>query len=411
MTIESQMRSDSAMTADPVHSGNEVEDRVVAQARELRPMLAANAAIVERERRLTDDNVDALDRLGLFKLMAPKRWGGQEATLGTVLRVGAELAKGCASTAWVQVIGAGSAWMASLLPDRGQEEIFASGAPRVCGVIMPNATAIRRDGGYVINGRWSWASGCLHASWAALAIPLRDNRDAPAGLGLAFVPLAQLKIEETWFMAGMRGTGSNTLAGNDILVPDHRILPLDVCLKGDYPATKHSGALSDRRAFVPSLALSLTGPILGAAEAMLEIARDGAHKRGISYTHYERQTDSQVVHHQLAEATLKLQGAWLYAERAADDIERHARAGRRMDYLSRARIRAECGYVGKLVREVVNQIISICGAGSFAESNVLQRHWRDINVATRHPHLSAATNLEIYGHALLGIPGNIDPGV
>ncbi len=272
------------------------EDRLIAQAREIRPLFAANAAAVERERRLTGDNVEALDRLGGFKLMVPKRWGGHEASAATVLYVGAELAKGCASTAWVQVIIAGSSWMASLLPGRGQEEVFASGAPRVCGVIMPNATAVREDGGYRISGRWSWASGCLHASWAALAIPLPNG----TGLGLAFVPIAELAIEETWFMAGMRGTGSNTLIGSEIFVPDHRVLSLAACVAGDYPAQKHSGALSDRRAFIPSLVLSLAGPVLGAAEAALEIALDGAHKCGVSYTHYERQTDSQVVHHQIA---------------------------------------------------------------------------------------------------------------
>jgi 3-hydroxy-9,10-secoandrosta-1,3,5(10)-triene-9,17-dione monooxygenase len=151
--------------------------------------------------------------------------------------------------------------------------------------------------------------------------------------------------------------------------------------------------------------------VLGAAEAALELATQSAHKRGISYTRYERQIDSQVVHHQLAEATLKIQGAWLYAERAARAIENEAVAGRRMDYLARARIRGECGFIGRLVREAVGQIVSISGAGSFAESNAMQRYWRDINLATRHPHLSLATNLELYGHGLLGLPGNIDPGV
>jgi alkylation response protein AidB-like acyl-CoA dehydrogenase len=382
-------------------------DPLAASARELRPLLAANAAAVERERRLLAENIEALERRGLFTLMVPRRWGGHEAPPSSVLRVGAELAKGCASTAWVQTIATGSSWMASLLPRRGQEEIFAGSAPRICGVITPATGAVRESGGWRIGGRWSYASGCLHASWAALAILLGEA----GGIGLAFTPISELAIEETWFTAAMCGTGSNTLVGEEIFVPDHRILPLAACLAGDYPSRESSDALSDRWTFVPALALSLAGPVLGTAEAALELAMQSAHKRGISYTRYQRQIDSQVVHHQIAEAALKIQSAWLHAERAARAIESEAAAGRRMDYLERARIRGECGLIGRLTRDAVGQLVSIAGAGSFAEVNAMQRYWRDINLATRHPHLSFATSLELYGHALLGLPGNIDPGV
>lgn len=382
----------------------------VAQARELRPLLSANAEKVERERRLAPENVEALERLGFFKLTVPKRWGGHGGALSTWLRVASELAKGCASTAWVQVIIGGSSWIASLLPDPGQEEIFAARAPRICGVITPNAQSRQVNGGYIVSGRWSFASGCLHSEWAALAVPLID----PAGnfdAGLAFVPLTELSIEDTWFMAGMRGTGSNTLVGNEIFVPNHRLLSLAACVEGDRPARKHSGTHSDYWAFVPALALSLTGAVLGAAEAVLELVAQGTHQRGISYTSYERQTASQIVHNQIAQAALKIQGAWLHADRAADEIERLAGTGDRMEYLSRARIRGECGLIGRLVREAVDELVSIAGAASFAEASVLQRFWRDINVATRHPHLAYAHNLELYGRAFLGLEGNITTGI
>ncbi len=384
---------------------------LVSQARELRPLLSANAITVERDRRLARENLDALERLGLFKLMVPERWGGHGASLTTVLEVAAELAKGCVSTAWVQVIIGGSSWIASLLPDRGQEEVFSAGAPRVCGVIMPTATTRRVDGGYVVSGRWSFASGCLHAQWAALGIPLIDRAGEAGGEGLAFVPIAELGIEDTWFMAGMRGTGSNTLVGEELFIPEHRVLSLESCVAGNYPASRYAGAHSDHWAFVPALALSLTGAVMGAAQAVLDLVIDGASRRGISYTYYEKQTDSQIVHGQVAQAALKIQGAWLYALRAAQEIDGHAQARRAMDYSQRARIRGECGWIGKLVREAVDQLASVAGTASFADTSAIQRFWRDINVATRHPHLAWAHNLELYGRVLLGVPGNITTGI
>jgi alkylation response protein AidB-like acyl-CoA dehydrogenase len=105
-----------------------------ALAAELRPLLARNAARAERDRRLPTENVDALQAANLFKVMVPRRWGGYGAPLSTTLRTFAELAKGCSSSGWVTMIIGGVTYYASLLPDRGQEEIFADPANfRICG--------------------------------------------------------------------------------------------------------------------------------------------------------------------------------------------------------------------------------------------------------------------------------------
>ncbi len=106
----------------------------VALAATLRPLLARNATQVERDRRLCAENVEALEAANLFKVMVPRRWGGYGAPLSTTLRTFAELAKGCSSSGWVTMIIGGVTYYASLLPDRGQEEIFADPAnSRVCG--------------------------------------------------------------------------------------------------------------------------------------------------------------------------------------------------------------------------------------------------------------------------------------
>jgi hypothetical protein len=75
-----------------------------------------------------------------------------------------------------------------------------------------------------------------------------------------------------------------------------------------------------------------------------------------------------------------------------------------MGYLcvSRALVHGECGYAGKLVREAIDTLVSVCGARAFAEASPIQRMWRDANVASRHGMLATGRNLEIYGRALLG---------
>jgi alkylation response protein AidB-like acyl-CoA dehydrogenase len=222
--------------------------------------------------------------------------------------------------------------------------------------------------------------------------------------------MSEIEIEDTWFVAGMCGTGSNTLVAKDLFIPDHRILSVRHALNGDYPHRRHSGERSDRWAFSPMFPLSLMGPVVGIARNLLEAVMEGTHKRPITFTTYARQADAAVVQYQMAEAAFKIDGAWLHTMRAANDVDEAAATGRQLDYVTRARIRGECGYAAKLVREAVDALVAVGGASSFADTNPIQRMWRDASVATRHGALASA-DLEIYGRALLGIEGNISPAI
>ena len=69
---------------------------------------------------------DALSEAGVFRMSAPKRFGGYEADFQTQCDVLAEIARGCASTSWVGTIFSAMAWLASVFPDEAQEELFAT---------------------------------------------------------------------------------------------------------------------------------------------------------------------------------------------------------------------------------------------------------------------------------------------
>jgi hypothetical protein len=56
-----------------------------------------------------------------------------------------------------------------------------------------------------------FASGCWHASWVVLCYVVEDAAHNVVDQVIGFVPMSEVEIEDTWFVAGMRGTGSNTL--------------------------------------------------------------------------------------------------------------------------------------------------------------------------------------------------------
>jgi 3-hydroxy-9,10-secoandrosta-1,3,5(10)-triene-9,17-dione monooxygenase len=380
-----------------------------ALAAELRAQLVRNAAQTERDRRLQEENVQALEASNLFSVMTPRRWSGYGAPLPSAIRTFIELGKGCGSTGWVAMILNGGSWWASRLPDAGQEEIFSNSHPRVCGTGTQESRAKRVKSGVRVSGKFPFASGCLHASWAGLSIDLEDDDHRVVDTIIAFAPMSELRIEDTWYVAGMCGTGSNTLVADDLFIPDHRLLKASKQLSGEHQSVKHKGEPSDSYPFAAVNTLVCAAPIVGIAQAMLAEIISAAPRRGITFTTYTRQAESPVIQHQLAEAAINIETAELLVMSCAEQLESRAAIGELMEYQNRARIRGKAGYTAKLLREAVDILASIGGASGFAEVSPLQRMWRDVNVATRHGLLATDPVLEIYGRALLGIEGNISP--
>jgi alkylation response protein AidB-like acyl-CoA dehydrogenase len=381
--------------------------KLVSEAAELRPLLERNAARAECERSLPDESVEALEAANLFKMMVPRRWGGYGAPLPTIVSALAEVGKGCSSSGWVTMIINGANWWTSLLPDRGQEEIFASSAkPRACASGTPSSTGRRVDGGLRISGKFPFASGCWHALWGGLNFLVDDGTN---NVVVAFAPMSELEIQDTWFVAGLCGTGSNTLVAKDVFIPEHRVLSVTQLLKGQPSASRHSAEASDNYPFSAANALVSLSPVLGIAQAMLEKVIEASNKRGITFTTYTRQAETPVIQHQVAEAALKIDCANLQVMHAAAEVEAIASAGKQADDIMRARVRGVVGFATKLIREAVDTLATVGGASGFADSSPLQRMWRDAGIAARHAILTTDIGLEIYGRALLGVEGTIAP--
>ncbi|MYQ79656.1 MULTISPECIES: acyl-CoA dehydrogenase family protein [unclassified Streptomyces] len=381
-----------------------------ANATELLPLLRENAARTEADRRVAEENIEALADAGLFRLTVPRRFGGHEADFRTFLDVTSELARGCGSTAWVATLVNVCNWMVGLYPERVQQEVFGENPDaRVCGVLAPSATCRAVDGGLVVSGRWGFASGSLHAQWASLGIPVVDASGQQTDQGAALIPMDELTVEDTWYVAGMRGTGSNTLVADEVFVPEHRILSVTRGVRGAYP-TEHTEEALYRSALVPVLALVLAGPQVGLAQAGMDVVRASLAKgKGISYTFYERASEAPSTQIQLAEAAQLIDTARLHLMRAAEDIDSWAARGEYMPFETRARVRMDTGYVARRSREALDLLLSIQGAGSFAEASPLQRIWRDQETGSRHAVINPAIGGELYGRALLGIEEQVTP--
>jgi alkylation response protein AidB-like acyl-CoA dehydrogenase len=383
---------------------------LVERARELAPLLRKNAAAGEANRRVEEETIEAATNAGLMKVCTPKRYGGWEMNTRAMLDVSAAVAEADGGAGWVVNLNNICCWLTSLFPVRAQDEVFGDNPDaRVSGVLNPTATATKVAGGFRISGTWHYNSGGWHAQWAVLGMPIVNDAGKTIDQGLALIPMTDLERVDTWFVAGMRSTGSICLKANDIFIPDHRILSVPRAIEGDYPTEMRSQEALYRSAFVPILAIILVGPILGLGRAALEFVRQKAGSRTIAYTFFETQKASVAFQLQIAEAAMMIDTAHLHAYRAADDVDEAAAHGRYPDMLTRARVRADTGYVVEKITQAIDKLMFAHGSAGFAEASPLQRIWRDAAVASRHAVVLPPIGYELYGKALLGVENNITP--
>jgi alkylation response protein AidB-like acyl-CoA dehydrogenase len=388
-----------------------VEGELLERARGMHPLLLRNASLHERERRLSAEVIDAMSDAGFWAMAAPRRWGGTGTSATTMARIGKELAKGCSSTAWVYNILHGTTWVASLGPDALQEAIFGANAdtPRICGAVNPPGTAVATEGGYIVNGRWPYSSGSRHANWGQFGCNLLKPDGTVEPGGFMYLRMSDVTIEDTWFVAGMKGTGSETCVAKDAFVPTERFFHVAKLGVGKHGADKqHVGEPSDFWPFMPFLRATGHGILLGIAEAVLERVK-AATGKPIIYTSYTHQRDSSVAQREIGEAAAKIRAAELLIESNTRLVDRAGLSRVPLTSEERARSKGEGAFTVDLLTSAVDKLMFIAGSGAFAESNDLQRMWRDLNVGARHTANLPYVGYEIFGRSQLGFETNISP--
>ncbi|WP_406207468.1 acyl-CoA dehydrogenase family protein [Streptomyces sp. NBC_01017] len=380
---------------------------LVNRVRALRPRVREHALRAEQERRVTPEVAAALTDAGIHRMNVPRRYGGYQSRLRTQVDAVAEIASACGSTAFKTVIQAGCSYIAALFPDEAQDEIFTNPDAKVGGTLVPDATAVRSDGGYLVNGTSGFATGCHDAGWHLLTVRVEsESGEGPPELLWTAVPMAELEILDDWYVSGLAGTGSDSVVARDVFVPAHRVLPVAPLLAGEIGSKTNADDPFYRMPVLLLFCVWTAPNALGLARSALAEFTERSRRRGITYTLHQRQNEATVTHLQAAEAAMKISCAELLTAEFVALIESRAESGEPYTPEERARIRAQSGYVARLCKEAVDLLGSAAGASSLHRDVPIQRAVRDLHALSLHAFVNPATNLEIYGRVLSGV----DPG-
>ena len=364
----------------------------------VRDTVADSADESERLGTLAPPAVVAIRDAGLFTLKLPQTLGGAEADPVTQIEVIEALAYIDASAGWCLMIGATAIGQpGAFAGDDAVAEIFKDGRiPTGATSTALTGKAIRVDGGYMLSGRWPFASGVRHAEWmTAGAAAQADSDSEPRRLSLVF-PVAEGYIHDNWHVTGLEGSGSNDISASNLFVPEAFSWDSSVW------DPKRGGAIyrMGRPGFVAN---EHSGIALGIARRALDEIVEAAPTKMRGNPPVTALADREVFRGAIAECDFRLRSARALSHEVFERAYQTALSGQVPDAVAQAEMRAVSAYVTTVAVDVATNAFRFAGGSAIHRSNILQRCLRNINAAAQH-FMVSDTALENYGAALLDVP-------
>jgi 3-hydroxy-9,10-secoandrosta-1,3,5(10)-triene-9,17-dione monooxygenase len=379
--------------------------KVVEAVKDLLPALRERAQEAEDARRVPDESIKALQEAGVFRLLQPARYGGYEAEPLTLFTAVRAIASACGSTGWVASVVGVHPWQVALFPAQAQEEVWGQDPnTRLSSSYAPTGRATAVPGGYRLSGRWSFSSGCDHATWVLLGGIVTDADGNRVDFCTFLLPIADYTIDDVWDTVGLRGTGSNDIVVDDVFVPAHRALSFADTSRCRCPGQEVNPGPSYRVPFGSVFSYAITTPIIGMATGAYDAHVAYMRERvRASYAKAKAAEDpfSQV---RIAEAASEINAAWLQLENNMNSLMRHATAGERIPMTLRLQVRRDqVRGTGRAIA-AIDTLFENSGGRVLKSGTPIQRFWRDAHAGRLHAINDPERALALYGAGLLGVP-------
>lgn len=360
----------------------EGETPVLDKVRKLLPEIAAAADETERNRALRPDLIDRLGEAGMFRIMLPQSYGGEDLDCVQSMRVAEEMAYADMSVGWTIMVTAGLNLNLAIFPKETIDAVLAKGPDtRMRGVTAPKGKLVAVEGGYRLSGQWAFASGSFAPDWVLAAAFVHDG-DEPRMTGeafdyrLALVPGDKVRFLDTWNVVGLRGTASHDFFIDDLFVPE------DFVAKGFSPPNLEGPAYRVHASVAGTA--HHAGVRIGSARATLdELARLSATKRS-SFDPRLILASDPYFQSRFGKLVVRLDASRNHAYSVMRQLWEDMDSGREVEPTDSLRARCMLSHISEETVEIVTEAFRLASSASIYESSVLQRRMRDMQVAAQH---------------------------
>jgi alkylation response protein AidB-like acyl-CoA dehydrogenase len=368
----------------------DTDDRVVALARGMRDLVQAEAAESERMRTLTPAIVNEMWASGLMSSFNPVAAGGVEPSFTEMIETWIEMAWQDGSFGWIGIANLPSSFAAAAyLPDEGFAEVFTAHDNRVTmgGQFFPNGQGTAVDGGYLLNGSWSFGSGTGHSEYVAAGFFPMDNgemrwiSEGLPDMQVAVLPRSEINFKDGWHVQGLKGTGSYDYSVENVFVPTSRTFGLfdREPYRGASPAT--------RMGMMPITAAGHASWALGVAKSMLDDVQELAATK-YRMSDMESLASRPTFQKGLAHHRASWRAARLLVLDAFTTAEAAVAAGEYLTPALRADMRVAAVYATDTARSCAEWAHLVAGTSSIREGSRLERAFRDVYTGTQHAFIS-----------------------
>jgi 3-hydroxy-9,10-secoandrosta-1,3,5(10)-triene-9,17-dione monooxygenase len=217
--------------------------------------------------------------------------------------------------------------------------------------------------------------------------------DAPPPRRLVLVPRSEFQVVDTWFVSGLRGTGSNDIVVDDVFVPAHRVMDVSRAGVDDWTAWELHRRPTYRLPLRVMLTWDLVAPLVGIAQGMVDDF--------LLRFHGSPKAEDPLLQLRLAESSAEVDAARVVFRHTMDTIVDGARRGVTFSELEKASFARDRALVVRLCMQAVNRLFDASGGHALFESEPIQRFHRDAHALTHRAGLAFDTVGPIYGRLAL----------
>jgi 3-hydroxy-9,10-secoandrosta-1,3,5(10)-triene-9,17-dione monooxygenase len=364
------------------------------RARSIASVAGQYATECERLNELHPEVAKAILESELQWLLVPEARGGAGLGWDLALDCVIEVGRQCASAAWVLSFLIDHNWVICLFPEAAQQKVFAEGStPAVFTASAPQGTVEAVEGGYRLNGEWSFASGVDLCGWGLIGA-LQHRADGPPIFLNMLVRKGDYEIRRVWDHFGLSGTGSHNVVLQDVFVPHDHAVSWAELFEGVAPGSKTNPGWQFQSPLSAAYPLGIMGPAIGAARGALD-----AFAAWIT-------TKTPMLTPGKAAETLPLQAR---LGQASAQIDAGELLVRNLSEQARLEIVRDYLFAMELLTAGVDTLMTSAGARGGRKDSPIQRAFRDMHAMHQHALFNFDAHYGAMGRRLMGLGENGKP--